>query len=236
MGPCYRRCTRQHRRERRSKAARSIHCAISGSLIESGSYHALQKPQATNTPQCQAPGLQPAQGQRRQAPDSGKGARIFESSNRLELTMPNEVENTVDAILSQAGITYAANYAGERIRDNWQCDAWRCSLSHNGKAETFEFFTGLGLRKKYKPGLYLASQYPKGSPQKPRAASLLHSIMLDARLASESFEDFCANVGYSTDSRKALAIYLQCQEQGRKLRSIIPPTVCAELETALQDY
>jgi len=46
----------------------------------------------------------------------------------------------------------------------------------------------------------------------PKAADVLHSLMSDADAARycESFEDFCAEFGYDTDSRRAERIYEAC--------------------------
>jgi hypothetical protein len=56
---------------------------------------------------------------------------------------------------------------------------------------------------------------------KPKLEDVLESLLLDASCSNESFEDFCSNCGYDTDSRRALDNYLKCQENGVKLRKAL---------------
>lgn len=55
----------------------------------------------------------------------------------------------------------------------------------------------------------------------PKIRDILHSLYLDCSCAQDTFEDFCDNMGYDTDSRRALDTYLKCQESGHKLRKIM---------------
>lgn len=53
----------------------------------------------------------------------------------------------------------------------------------------------------------------------PEYKSVLSSMMLDSQPFTNggcSFEDWCSEYGYDTDSRKALAIYHQCERQSAK--------------------
>lgn len=43
------------------------------------------------------------------------------------------------------------------------------------------------------------------------AADVLASVASDARFGRESFDDFCSELGYDTDSRKAYATWEQCR-------------------------
>ena len=52
----------------------------------------------------------------------------------------------------------------------------------------------------------------------PDALSIMHSFWMDASGADEAFDDWCLNLGYDTDSRKALEIYLACQATHVALR------------------
>lgn len=55
----------------------------------------------------------------------------------------------------------------------------------------------------------------------PRVRDILHSLYMDYSCSQGTFEDFCSNMGYDTDSRRALDTYLACQESGAKLRKIM---------------
>lgn len=66
-------------------------------------------------------------------------------------------------------------------------------------------------------------------------AQVIYSLIMDAQCSSESFEDFCFNCGYDTDSRKALDTYLACQESGRTVRKLLGKEY-SDVEAALADY
>lgn len=51
-----------------------------------------------------------------------------------------------------------------------------------------------------------------------------------------TFEDHCAELGYDTDSRKALEGYLVCQEIDGKLRRLFGSAHMEEMREALEDY
>lgn len=53
-------------------------------------------------------------------------------------------------------------------------------------------------------------------------------LVLDAQCAMEAadFDDFCANLGYDTDSRKAFEIYNACKETAFKLFSVAGNKFC----------
>lgn len=162
------------------------------------------------------------------------------------------IDNAVLSALAEAGIVYTAKLLGERTRDKWQCDAWAVTLTatQGARAEVFDYFTGLGHRQgpKRLNGSRCANPYAYGThdwqrwnaghlrPVAPSTANVLHSLILDCDATSQSFADWCADSGYDTDSRKALATYEACQENADKLRSVIPRDTLATLTTLLQDY
>lgn len=149
--------------------------------------------------------------------------------------LPNPYDNdtacAVRDILADNGITYHAvltKYDSER--DGWRCDSWLLMLSRGGKSASFEYHTGTGHRRKSK-------KYPYyDTPVIPSEAALLHSVMLDADAAHDTFVDFCYECGYDHDSRKALDLYLACQQNGIKLRSVIPTDLRAKISGLLADY
>lgn len=104
--------------------------------------------------------------------------------------------------------------------DDWQdtADKWLITI---GK-EVFDYYTGIGHRKNDKP-------------QKPELSSVLYSLVMDASACDESFEDWCSNFGYDTDSRKALETYLSCQESASKLHKA-GIYITDDLREFLQDY
>ena len=59
-----------------------------------------------------------------------------------------------------------------------------------------------------------------GKPKTPTAEDVLASLLMDARDV-ESFEDWCGEYGYDTDSRKALELYLRLQTVARDVRALL---------------
>lgn len=45
----------------------------------------------------------------------------------------------------------------------------------------------------------------------PTVADVVSSLLLDARCGEQTFEDYCADFGYDSDSRKAEAIWKRCK-------------------------
>jgi hypothetical protein len=60
--------------------------------------------------------------------------------------------------------------------------------------------------------------------------------LLDSSAADSSFDDWCADYGYDTDSRKALESYLECQQTSIKLRKVFTNSQLETLQTMLEDY
>ncbi|MGK2884360.1 MAG: hypothetical protein ACSLE8_06225 [Rhodococcus sp. (in: high G+C Gram-positive bacteria)] len=179
--------------------------------------------------------------------------------------MTKEIEDRVDAILAASFIDIKVTLVGPTKRDGmgttpWECDQWHVVMSWPPTPKdkhTFDFYTGTGRRKRdamderhFKahldnlgkptpmPGSIgyrnVERLYP-GKPVVPKAASVLHSLLLDARAIDQSFDDWCDDYGSDKDSIKALNTYQTCCETGRKLRSM-PRAAVAELRDALQDY
>ena len=55
----------------------------------------------------------------------------------------------------------------------------------------------------------------------PEIITSMYSIIADGRLAGDTHDDFCANLGYDTDSRTGLQLYLDCQSNYAKLKGAI---------------
>jgi len=61
-----------------------------------------------------------------------------------------------------------------------------------------------------------------GKPKPPDAADVLSCLCSDATSADRvTFEDWCSDLGYDTDSRKAEKIYLACVETNAKLHAFL---------------
>ena len=63
----------------------------------------------------------------------------------------------------------------------------------------------------------------------------MYCLIVDSEACSETFESWCSNFGYDTDSRKAMDTYLACQKNGEKLRKAGVTDIEAARE-AFRDY
>lgn len=146
----------------------------------------------------------------------------------------------------------------------WQHDAYSCAFTiRDGTAghEEFDYFMGIGNRAKATerdkqqakydfPGVtqnditqrtqygrrYLAAVEKLRKPKAPHPADVLCSLILDSSAAEQTFESWCSDFGYDTDSRKALNTYEACQQNTDKLRRIFTHAQIEALRDALQDY
>lgn len=91
-----------------------------------------------------------------------------------------------------------------RKNDDWQLSSYLWEVSING--QSFDFYCGSGWVNK------------NGQPKAPKLDDVLHSLIMDSEAMNISFDEWCDNFGYDTDSRGALKTYLACQENGLKLR------------------
>jgi hypothetical protein len=159
----------------------------------------------------------------------------------------NEQEKAIDVILADSGIGYNVRYVGECTTDNWKCDKWFVTFTgKGGNKQESEYHTGLGHRKCVALRHYGWSNYTSVQrkrwvnenelPVSPFACAVLYCLLSDMSCANDTFEDWCGNVGYDTDSRKALQTYLSCQENGTKLRKVFNNDLLKQIEKALEGY
>jgi len=61
--------------------------------------------------------------------------------------------------------------------------------------------------------------------KEPDLMDVLHCLHSDAECGRYTFEEFCDNLGYVSDSRNAFDIYMKCQDTANKLRGFEFPEV-----------
>lgn len=164
----------------------------------------------------------------------------------------SETKKTLSDYLETIGFEYSVEYKGEQTRDKWQCDAWLFTVG----AGEFDYYTGLGYRRlsdydrnrvEHSYPLprhprtvhymnYVAALEKAKKPVPPPIAGLLYSIIMDGMACDMTFEDWCGDLGYDTDSRKALETYLLCQSTSAKYKKIFKSEQRAIIEEILQDY
>jgi hypothetical protein len=94
-----------------------------------------------------------------------------------------------------AAVTYGNN--AEPIGENM--NPWTVALRYDGRRMTVPFWTGSGITSD------------------PTAADVLDCLLSDAQMGTGTFEDFCADLGYDTDSRKAFDTWQACERIAKSL-------------------
>ena len=127
----------------------------------------------------------------------------------------NETANQKDAAMQTATFkslcedvkitnTFGAKLARDK-QDEWQqrANGWRVTLTYKGRRMSVDYWMGSAIKGK------------------PTSEAVLECLLSDACSGEESFEDFCANCGYDTDSRKAERIYRACQKNLKNVRRLL---------------
>jgi hypothetical protein len=160
-----------------------------------------------------------------------------------------EIEKAIDEKLHSLFIDVTVTGGGETMRDNWKCDAWNVVFQRGAQKElkrfSFPFYTGIGLRqsklkrpKFVNPNSIAAADWDKANlkPVAPKAASFLASVLRDGQAIETSFEYWCSDYGYDTDSIKAFQTYQACCEIGKQVNQFFSSAERAELFKLLEDY
>lgn len=94
-----------------------------------------------------------------------------------------------------------AEDGGVPLPDGWPAGThpYKVTLRYQRRSMTTPFFMGPALERD------------------PSAADVLACLLSDASCAESSFEDWCSDLGYDADSRKALSTYEACKATAVKL-------------------
>ena len=123
--------------------------------------------------------------------------------------------------------------------DDWKRDAnlWSITLTFEGRKHNVEYWMGPGnldykrissasisRRQAEKEGRIKYNHFGPDrdaitSPRAPTRNEVLANLVMDCQIADQLFADFCGDLGYDTDSRKALATYEACQKEMYELRN-----------------
>jgi hypothetical protein len=97
-----------------------------------------------------------------------------------------------------------ANLSWEK-QDDWQkkANGYRIRLRYKGKQMSIDFWQGTGIT------------------HEPEAAGVLECLLSDATCGDESFEDFCSDMGYDEDSRRAERVYRHCKKINKSLKALL---------------
>lgn len=74
------------------------------------------------------------------------------------------------------------------------------------------------------------------NPTMPTNKDILFALLLDSQVLDESYQNWCDNYGYDSDSMKAFKIYQACCDNTKKLQSCFSSDELANIAEQLQDY
>ncbi|MDA3806862.1 MAG: hypothetical protein PF440_03025 [Thiomicrorhabdus sp.] len=133
--------------------------------------------------------------------------------------MSDEIRKHVDGLVSvYIGLNNVkVNDLGKVSKPDWGMGTVN-AYSFNLNGELFEFFQGLGIKTK------------------PCLADLLSSLLMDMGFVQGSFEDFCGEMGYDSDSIAILKLYTAIQGNTKKLERVFHKKSIEELSEVLAEY
>lgn len=158
--------------------------------------------------------------------------------------------------LKEKPVKIESKYMGESTEGKWKRDDWTVFLEYEGRKQSFEYHTGIGLRQFPKPKAGWHPRHEEGGehllnleeyknrlagkqflfpdtgvnaklnkifakPVPPPVADVLSCLLLDFSAINSLFEEWCAEYGYDTDSRKAEKLYNQCRENAIKVMRLL---------------
>lgn len=112
-----------------------------------------------------------------------------------------------------------------RTEGEWEYDMWHVEwFRPEGMKYVMPYRTGIGHRKASKPVA-------------PDVLGPLNGWLFDASCADgHTFKNFCAELGYGTDSTATHKIYLACQDQLDKLQEFFTHEQIAHLRDMMEGY
>ena len=103
------------------------------------------------------------------------------------------------------GIICRRTKANPNMESETPMDHWKCVLN-NPAGKTLHVFFSMGQGHKGK---------------QPKLDEVLNCLASDCSGVENDFEDFCSELGYDTDSRKAERIFKTCKAQAVKLEEFL---------------
>lgn len=167
-----------------------------------------------------------------------------------------------DEVIAALGLDYSAEFVPQsKSRNAKEKDLtlnWRVTLKRGGVELTTDYQQGIGHMPNYnfnarrtlevaererlaaEKGKYYTGVNNFASKHIPLPApplvDILYSLALDSDALDYTFEDWCGNFGYDTDSRTAEKLYRTCLDLAIKFRQLVGDEGMKQLREALQDY
>jgi len=173
--------------------------------------------------------------------------------------------STIDALLKELQLTFDATFVPmKQEHEKYPQLHWKVTIGNKkGHSLTTDYRQGMGHVKGYKQhwnSSWEAKLHAKAARRtcetgrlcrigqesyyettkrqpKPELKNVLYCLVMDSSAIDETFEDWCGNFGYDTDSRKALDTFMLCQNIGIQLRQIVGGyDKLEQLREAYQNY
>ena len=131
----------------------------------------------------------------------------------------------------------------------WPHFLWNVTVDYTSGFWTFSYKCGLGHIEKKRGALPMPNPpYRKGTlayeswerkntqPKKPSVSDVMYSILMDIQADDSSFNNWCDEYGYSSDSMKAFKTYQTCCEYAVFVRKAFTVEQIEQMRKALEDY
>lgn len=105
-------------------------------------------------------------------------------------------------LVAADNVLIQAVYGAARKKDPKMPQNWRVTLTRKGRQLSVDYFGG-------------------GAVKDISAADVLYSLCLDARCGEYSFDEFCNELGYDSDSRAAEKVWKACKATAPKLHQFL---------------
>jgi hypothetical protein len=140
----------------------------------------------------------------------------------------------LEKAVQEKPVTIKSVYIGEENHwdDKTVQDHFVVTLEYQGrKMEGIDYYMGIGHRVNQKgerlpiqfgrKTLYDVEQEKSYKPRKPKVEEVLNCLLLDSTATDLTFDEWCGELGYDTDSRKAEKTFNLCNEQGKLLKRLL---------------
>jgi hypothetical protein len=118
------------------------------------------------------------------------------------------MESKLSIMCSNRGVKMTSKLLGHGKSDqlgngkDWPHSAWKVTLRYQGRRYTLDYRMGTA------------------HTSEPDVADVVYCVCSDARSGDYSFEEFCSELGYDSDSRKAEATWKACRRAGVNARRL----------------
>lgn len=128
----------------------------------------------------------------------------------------SDIEKTFEQYFMQLDIPYTHQYVGFNVEKKMpNMYEWRVSIGDF----TTSYYMGVAHGKR-----------------QPTITKVMYSLLNEASMGEYSFEDFCSELGYNEDSRKAHATWQACQEIAERFKLTFSEEQLETMRDLLQDY